>query len=142
MVDERARPPGEERPRRHRVLRVSVLSYLIFCVLAPLSEALPKSVFGEFVDILMMSAFVWPYPLLLSLQRLVSPDSWISFGAADVLGLVLVAGLGRAIDRRWGDRMSAPLAVLAGLVAWPVLLAVVQLVAIGLALALGWPVWE
>lgn len=123
-------------------MTVSIAAYLLLCSLAPLSRALPKSVFGELVDVLMMSAFLWPYPLLLSFQRIVSPDSWVSFLAADVAGLVLVAGMGCAIDRRWGPRMSRLKAGLVGLLGWPVLLGALQLAAIALALVLGWPVGE
>lgn len=126
-------PPG-------RVFTVSVAACLGWCALAPLSHALPKSVFGELPDLLMMTAFLWPYPLLLALQRILPPDSWTAFLAADLAGLALVGWFARFVDRRWGAAWTRSRSTLVGLFSWPLPLVAVELLAWGAALALGWPV--
>jgi hypothetical protein len=88
----------------------------------------------------MMTAFLWPYPLLLALRKLASPDSWGAFLAADLAGLALVGGFARFVDRRWGAAWTRSRSTLVGLFGWPLPLVAVELLAWGVAWALGWPV--
>jgi hypothetical protein len=88
-----------------------------------------------------MSALLWPYPLLLSTRKLVHPDSTAAWIVAYVVGLLLVVGCslwaGRALGRRSDDRrFVVPL----GLAGWAVPLVAVELLALGAAAALGWPI--
>ncbi len=53
---------------KHPVTQVSVVSYLVLMSLNPISRFLRGGI-GEAADVLMMTAFLWPYPLALSLQK-------------------------------------------------------------------------
>ncbi len=91
----------------------------------------------------MMTAFVWPYPLLLAAQQVIRPDAWLSWMVADLVGLGLVWRFAARLQKALGARArSGWVWVPIGVLGWPLLLGVVQLLAIGLALALGWPVGE
>ena len=133
----------ERAMRLHQVTCVSILSYLLFCSLNPISHVLPKRVFGEFPDILMMTAVLWPYPLLLALQRFVQPDSWFAWGGALFLGLTLIVWLAPIVERILGPRRNDPrFSIPVALIGWPLLLVLVELAVFLAALMLGWPIGE
>jgi hypothetical protein len=62
--------------------------YLAFSSLAPLSRPL-KPVIGEAADVLMMTAYLWPYPVLMALQ------TWPVFES--LWPLFILAGLGLVV---------------------------------------------
>ena len=61
----------------------------------------------------------------------------------DLLGLILVAGIGLGLDRRLRDRAKNWLVSAAlGLLVWPVCLILLQILVAVFAFCLGWPVGE
>lgn len=126
---------------RHPITRVSVLSYLVLMSLNPLSRFLRPGI-GEVSDILMMTAFFWPYPLTLALQKIAHPDRWPAWILGYALGLVLVFMTGAWMDRILAARVGRRWVVWsAGLLAWPVVLILFELgVFFVAAVVLGWPV--
>ena len=129
--------------RLHQVTLISILTYLLFCSLNPISRVLPKQVFGEFPDILMMTAVLWPYPLLLALQRFIHLDSWIAWGGALLLGLILIVWLALILERILGPRRNDPrFSIPVALIGWPIFLVLVQLGVTLVALILSWPIGE
>ena len=70
---------------KHPVTRVSIVSYFVLMSLNPISRFLRPGI-GELADLLMMTAFFWPYPLTLSLQKIMHPDHWPAW----VLGWALL----------------------------------------------------
>ena len=86
--------------------------------------------------------FLWPYPLLLCLQKWV-PESVAAFVVAWVVGLGAVGGTGVLAQRlaRPG-RPDAVMAAVISLVLWFLPLLVIQLAAWGLAASMGWPYGE
>ena len=127
----------------HRITLVAVVSYTLFCSLSFASQLPPMTVLGEFNDVLQMSAYAWPYPLLLAIQRIVSPDSMICFLLADLFGLALVLGSSLYLERLFGRRARNPwLALAAGLLVWPIVLGLLQGAVFLAASAADWPVGE
>jgi hypothetical protein len=126
---------------RHPVTRLSVLSYLVLMSLNPISSFLRPAI-GEISDLLMMTAFFWPYPLTLALQKIANPDTWPSWVLGYALGLGLVFMTGVWMDRILVARVGRRWVVwTAGLLAWPVVLILFELgVFFVTAVVLGWPV--
>ncbi len=143
MWRSQARLSIERTIRSHPVTLISIVTYLLFCSLNPISHILPKQVFGEFPDLLMMTTFLWPYPLLLALQRFIHPDSWIAWGGALLLGLILIVWLALILERILGPRRNDPrFSIPVALIGWPILLVLVELAVFLAALMLGWPIGE
>ncbi len=121
----------------------ALAGYIPFCCLNPLAHLLSKDVFGEFLDVLMMSAFLWPYPLLLGLQRFVHPDSSWVWLAADLAGLALVflaaSGLDKLLCRR---ELGRSVRIALGLLCLPVVLGLLEGTVVLIAFSMGWPVGE
>ena len=86
--------------------------------------------------------FLWPYPLLLCLQKWI-PESLAAFIGAWFLGLGLVFGVGVLAQRiaRIGRPDPGAAAVLS-LLLWPLPLALAELTAWALAAGFGWPYGE
>jgi hypothetical protein len=86
--------------------------------------------------------FLWPYPLLLCLQKWI-PESLEAFIGAWFVGLGLVFGVGLLAQRiaRF-RRLDAVAAAVFSLFLWPLPLAVVELTAWAVAASLGWPYGE
>gem|GEM_PF-6799146 len=100
-------------------------------------------VFITFFDFFTPFLFVWPYSLLLSLQKWLYPIETSDFIAADVLGLVAVLLCGLIFDRRpvLRGQKGWKLYALSGLL-WLIPLIGLELLVFGIALGLGWPVGE
>jgi hypothetical protein len=100
---------------------------------------------GLFVheSLMMPGFFLWPYPMLLGLQKLVSPDSRVSWLVALILGYVVVLTpaltIERAFDKR-GRQIPAPVRL--GLLGVIVPLLAVTLLVAGVAAICGWPMGE
>lgn len=120
--------------------RTSVRAYVAFCVLT-VGGALLKSWTGlEVFDLLGLAGWLWPVPLFLSLLRPFQESPAVVVAAyVGGLGLVALASLGaERVVGTWPTRVRVGL----GLVAWYVPLFVVQLLAMGVALACGMEVAE
>ena len=99
---------------------------------------------GWFVwePLLYLGMFLWPYPFLLAVQRLVPPDSLSSWFGASLLASVLVVGVAVSAQR-WMGRSAGPvLTVALGLLSATVPLAIITGAAQLVARALGWPLGE
>ena len=100
---------------------------------------------GLFVheSLMMPGFFLWPYPMLLGLQKLVSPGSRVSWLVALILGYVVVLApaltIERAFDKR-GRQIPAPVPL--GLLGVIVPLLAVTLLVVGVAAIFGWPMGE
>jgi hypothetical protein len=114
--------------------------YLLFSSLAPLSGPL-KPVIGEIADVMMMTAYLWPYPLLMALQN------WPPFES--LWPLVILAGLGLvvafgAVLRQSFHAFSKPTGWghVSAAVLWYVPLILAQAIFVFVAWSLGYPVGE
>ena len=127
-----------ERP----IVAVSTTSYLVFCFLGPLGILL-KPLLGEIADVGMMSVFLWPYPLLLSLQQWIKPGSGLSGFAADVFGLFVVVVFSFYVQRYFGYARPSGWRVYAwSLWIWYPPLLLLQGIVLGIAYLSGFPVGE
>jgi len=116
--------------------------YLLFCLLLPIS-ALRGDEGPEILDVLMMRAYFWPYPLALSLQHWFSADSGFSILMLEVLGLALVLVCTAMVQRLFGPGNPKGWRLLAWSVwIWYPPLLLLQAVVWGVMLALGYPVGE
>jgi len=114
--------------------------YLAFSSLAPLSRPL-KPVIGEFADVLMMTAYLWPYPVFMALQ------TWPVFESlwplVTLAGLALVAAFAALLrmsfrafaEPTWRSRLSAA-------VLWYVPLFLAQAILVLVIWSLGYPLGE
>ena len=123
--------------RRRPVLVISFCIYGAYCVVALLGLFWRES-------LLMPAFFVWPYPFLLTIQRLVpSPSGTVEFVAALALGFVVIGAIAALFERRLG--LSTRLVALAPVVAVLVVvvpLGALTLIGYTLATTLGWPLGE
>ncbi len=126
--------------RRHWLTIEMAGLYLVFSSLAPLSRPL-KPVIGESADVLMMTAYLWPYPGFMALQSWpVFESLWPLFILAG-LGLVVAfaAWLGRSFrafsEPTWRARLAAA-------VLWYVPLFLSQAILVLVMWSIGYPVGE
>jgi len=119
----------------------SAALYLLFCIAGVVGMTRPRFM-GEAADLLQMTAYLWPYPLFLTLLKPVQA-SLISLLVVDLTGLVLVVWTTRVIGARL-VRLGARRWVLyvLGLGAWYLPLLLLQATAWGAAVALGMSVGE
>ena len=138
--------PANVRSRgpRHRITFIAALSYALFCSTHLLDDALPRNVSGEWTGLLEMTSFLWPYPLLLALQTIVSPNSLVNSFIADLLGFSIVLVVALLLERALGPRAQRRwVAISLGLISWPIALALFEIVVWALAThVLGWPTGE
>ena len=114
--------------------------YLAFSSLAPLSRPL-KPVIGEFADVLMMTAYFWPYPIFMALQTWpVFESLWPLFILA---GLGLVVAFAALLGKSF-NAFSEPTgwARLSAAVLWYVPLFLSQAILMLVIWSLGYPVGE
>ena len=128
--------------RKSPLVAAAASWYLLFCLLLPIS-ALRGDEGPEILDALMMSAYLWPYPLALSLQHWLNTDSGLSILMLDVLGLGLVLVCTAMVQRLFGPGNPKGWRLLAWSVwIWYPPLLLLQAVVWGVMLALGYPVGE
>lgn len=124
---------------------VGVVAYGLVSLSLPLGAIL-RPALGEVADVVMMIGFLWPYPLLLSLQGILpleGPGASVAFGAAIVLGLAIVWLFTTYVQRRLGyETWSDPRAYLWAPWLWSTPLIALQATVYGLAFLLGLPVGE
>lgn len=127
------------------IVVVGLVAYGLVSLALPLGVIL-KPALGEVADVVMMVGFLWPYPLLLSLQGVVpieGPGAWLTY--------ILVLGLGLAIvwvfmasvqTRLHHETWSNPRAYLWAPWLWVTPLIALQAAVFGLAFLFGLPVGE
>ena len=115
--------------------------YLLFCLISGMVAAM-GSLVPEPFEILGMAVFLWPYPLLLSLQHWVDPGRLLNLILADVIGLGAVFVTGAIAQRRFGRAIQRRTSILVSTLLWYLPLLVLQLAAWGMAISLGFPVGE
>ena len=99
---------------------------------------------GEWTDLFEMTAFLWPYPLLLAIQTIVNPDPLVNWLIADLLGFLIVLGVALLLERALGPRAQRRwVAISLGLISWPIALVLFEVIVWVLAtFVLGWPTGE
>ena len=118
------------------------IPYVGFCLLLPLGAASIELI-GELADVLVLSTYLWPYPLLLSLQGLFEPGNWACILGADILGLGLVLVWGFGMYHMLPERVPIQRVLKPwGVVLWYVPLLVFQILVYLLALGADWPMGE
>ena len=134
--------------RRSPLVVAAACWYLLFCLLMPIG-ALRGPGGPEVLDVLFMSAYLWPYPLVLSLQHWFNTDSGLNVLVLvfilmlDVLGLGLVLVCTAMVQRRFGPGNPKGWRLFAWSVwIWYPPLLLLQAVVWGIVLALGYPVGE
>lgn len=123
-----------------RFLIEMLAGYSLFSSLAIVGR-IARPVLGELADVLLMSAALWPYGLMLALQTWIPPGSW--FGMFFVGGLLLTILWGIVLQRRfpalsrstWWSHACA-------LVLWCVPLVLLEAVVVGAVWAAGFPIGE
>ncbi|MCI0400062.1 MAG: hypothetical protein L0Z68_01985 [Gammaproteobacteria bacterium] len=117
-------------------------AYLIFSLLSVIGHV-SKAVIGEFADALMMTGYVWPYPLFLAVQH------WIPEPGAMFLTFVLVGGLILVIVfsvnvQKWFPWLLKTRwqATICSLVLWYVPLFFVQAISVAAVWVMGYSVAE
>ena len=123
------------------LVRVSTLSYVGFCTLAPLGFITHRWL-GDFATVALLSVFFWPYPLLLSFQSWIDPTA-LAGVLADVFGVIVVFVFSSYVQRFFGEARPTGWHLYAlGLWMWYVPLLMIQLVVYGVAYFAGLPVGE
>ncbi len=128
-------------PSTRTLVLISASFYAGFCSLPLLYPAL-RNALGEVADVAQMSAYLWPYPLFLSLLRSLE-GSTTTLIVVDVLGLgvvVLVSAYAFRRLRGLGVKQRFLYAVTPLL--WYLPLLGVQLVAFAIAFILGMDIGE
>src|SRR5262245_33902923 len=117
-------------------------AYLFFS-LVPVLGRFSKAIFGEFSDMLMMIGYAWPYPLVLAVHHWFPNPGIIFLLVTMILGFALVALFALYLHKRFLALLQFKWQTTAcSLILWYVPLFFVQLLAVGLAWALGYPVGE
>lgn len=130
---------------RGPVVVVGIVAYGLVSFSMPMGIIL-KPALGEVADVVMMLGFLWPYPLLLSLQSVLPAQG---VGASLAYGVVVLLGLGVVwlftayVQERLGhDTWGNPRAYVWAPWLWFLPLAVLQAAVYGLAFVVGLPVGE
>jgi hypothetical protein len=130
---------------RGPIVTVGLVAYGIVSV-SPLLGTVLRPMLGEGADVFMMLGYLWPYPLFLSLQGVLSGEGLaarIALGAAVLLGLVTVWWFTGHVQRRLGyETWSNPRAYLWAPWLWSIPLIALQATVYASAFLLGAPVGE
>ena len=130
---------------RGPIVVVGIAAYGLVSLSIPMGVLL-KPALGEAADLVAMVGFLWPYPLLLSLQGLLPAEgagAWLVFGVIVLLGLGVVWFSTSYVQRRLGhDKWTDPRAYVWAPWLWFLPLLALQAAAYGLALLGGLPVGE
>ncbi len=128
--------------QEHRFVLHTTLVYLLFSSLAVVGNV-AKPAGGEFTDALMMTGYLWPFPLFLALHHWIPDAGMTGFLLAISGGLILVALFAIYIPRRFPSILQSRWrANVSPLVLWYVPLFAAQAIAIGIVWAMGYPVGE
>ena len=130
---------------RGPIVIVGIVAYGLVSFSTPMGIIL-KPTLGEVGDVVTMLGFLWPYPLLLSLQSLLPAQG---VGALLASGVVVLLGLGVVwlftsyVQERLGhDEWSNPRAYVWAPWLWFLPLVALQAAVYGLAFLVGLPVGE
>ncbi len=90
------------------------------------------------------SLWVWPYSLLLPLQKFVSPDTKSSFIVVYILGLIIAFGSGRYVEKRsqWGVPPQPFYKYWWTMFLWILPIILLELIVFIFAFVFGWPIGE
>ncbi len=130
---------------RGPIVVVGIVIYALISLSMPMSIVL-KSTLGEVTDVVMMLGYLWPYPLLLSLQSVLPAQgvgSLVAFGLVVLSGLAIVWSFTSYVQKRLGhDNWSDPRAYVWAPWLWFLPLMALQAGVYGLAFLAGLPVGE
>jgi hypothetical protein len=130
---------------RGPIVGVGVVAYGLVSFSMPMGMIL-KPTLGEVADVVSMLGFLWPYPLLLSLQSLLPAQgvgAFLAIGVIVLLGLGVVWWFTSYVQERLGyDKWSNPRAYVWAPWLWFLPLVALQAAVYGLAFLVGLPVGE
>ena len=130
---------------RGPIVVVGIVAYGLVSFSMPMGIIL-KPALGEVADVIMMLGFLWPYPLLLSLQSVLPAQgvaALLAFGVVVLLGLGVVWLFTSGVQERLGhDKWSNPRAYVWAPWLWYLPLVALQAAVYGLAFLVGLPVGE
>jgi len=127
--------------KRYRLVVEMMIIYVLFSTLNPIGLT-SKPALGELADLLMMTLFLWPYPLALALQQWV-PPGLTGLLSTFVVGPLMVVAFGLYLEKRFRSFFQVAWKLHVGsLFLWYVPLFTVQVVVILIAWLLGWPIGE
>lgn len=129
---------SRRRQPRGPIVVVGLVAYGLVSLALPLGVIL-KPALGEVADVVQMIGFLWPYPLLLSLQGVVpieGPGAWFAYVLIVGLGLAIVWVFTASTQARLGhETWSNPRAYVWAPWLWVAPLIALQAVVYGLGLA-------
>ena len=119
------------------------LGYVLSSLL-PFIGIIIGDIFGEYGEIFGLSIFLWPYPLILSLQSWVDINSWVTVLLFYILGLGLVVIFGHYFQKIFKIGSEKKWYSYAWLIIiWPIPLILLQVISAAfVGLILGLPVGE
>ena len=127
---------------KNKILKFSISTYIIFCLLFFVKYLRP--ILGELSDIFMMSIYLWPYPLALSLQKWINPDSYLNWMFLDFLGLLIVylfaVIIGKILEKYFNFKDKVLLII--GSTIWYIPLFIIQIIVYWIAISYGRPYGE
>ena len=127
---------------RYRFILQMAGAYLLFSLLSVVGRV-SKSVMGEFADALMMTGYLWPYPLFLAVQHWIPRPGTIAFVFVLLGGLVLVALFGMYVQKRFPSLLQSRWrANICSLILWYVPLFSAQAISVVVVWLMGYPVGE
>ena len=130
---------------RGSIVIVGIVAYGLVSLSMPMGIIL-KPTLGEVADVVTMLGFLWPYPLLLSLQGLLPArgvGAWVAFGMVVLLGLGVVWLFTAYVQERLGlNKWSNPRAYVWAPWIWFFPLVVLQGAVYGVAFLAGLPIGE
>jgi len=127
---------------RYRFILQMAGAYLLFSSLSVIGRV-SKSVLGEFADALMMTGYLWPYPLFLAAQHWIPKPGAIAVAFILLGGLVLVGLFGMYVQKRFPSLLQPRWqANICSLILWYVPLFSAQAILFVGAWMMGYPVGE
>ena len=128
--------------KRHILATKMAALYLVFSSLFFIGRA-TKLILGEPADLLMMTAYLWPYPLILALQNWFPKPGIFLFAIVFLVGLFLVLGIGTYLEKfiqisskpKWWVNFIS-------VIAWYIPLLFVQILVVFIVWIIGYPIGE
>ena len=128
--------------KQHRLIIQMGVFYLLFSSLFFVGRA-AKPILGELADLLSMTAYLWPYPLILALQNWFPQPGFFSLAIVYLIGLFLVLRLGSYLESTF-PISSKPrwLVNLIPIFIWYTPLLFVQILVVFTVWIMGYPIGE